>query len=277
MLAARLAAHPQRRQRAQRRGDAALKRSEVPIDLDRRPVGKQLARQAVGQQVTLARGMQHVDLLGPPVRLGAVGAERQHRDVDQVGMAARDGVGVEPQQGALGDRGVVDENIRLGQQRAQGGAPLGAIEIGDPAAEAGRQIGEQRGDPVLQERRLAAQRRALRRLDQHHLGAHRPEQPRGVGRRHARSMGDDAQAGEWWGGFGHASGSFKILPHRGWGTSRRLVEGALQAPPSLGNRAPSVSRSGCHLPRWGRIGGGCRYLTAPPAVRDRGSNRRRTP
>ena len=150
---------PQRGQRCQRGRNAALHGGEMPIDLQWRPVGEELRRQAVRQQEAFTRSMDRVDFVRLPASLWAMGPERQHRDVYQVRELSGEVAGVESRGGTFLDRRIIDQDGRILEQRLECGAPLGTFEIADEALLSGRQIGEERAYTwrLGQEGRLPAQ------------------------------------------------------------------------------------------------------------------------
>jgi hypothetical protein len=113
-------------------------------------------------------------------------------------IVLRDGRLIQPSIGAILDRRVVDKDVRPAQQCRERGPPRGRPRIGDNAARAGREIGKQRADAVgtRQKRRLTAQRRARRGLDQDGIGTQCREQPPGISRRNAGCIHDHSQIRE---------------------------------------------------------------------------------
>jgi hypothetical protein len=74
-------------------------------------------------------------------------------------------------------------------------ASIVRFEVANQAARARRKIAEQGANIMLvaDKRRLAAQRRSARRLEQDRLGPHRAEQSSRISRRHARRANRAAQ------------------------------------------------------------------------------------
>ena len=184
-------------ERAERGRHAGLHGREMAVDLQRGTIGKELDRQPVGQKEALSRRVNGIDLLGPPIRLGAMGAEGQDRKVDQLREALGQRLDIERLRPGLGDRRVMHENIGALEHIVGHGAEAG-LGLVDQAALARCQIGKQRARPrsIREERRLRAQAMPRAGFEQCHLGAQNRQQPSAIGCRDALGELDHSHARE---------------------------------------------------------------------------------
>ena len=196
IVAARVGHRPPGGERGKRSHGAALIAGEMAVDLQRRPIRKQLVGEAVGQQEAFAAGMHQVDLFAVPTGLGAARAERQHADMDERGEALGDRFCVEAEL-ARSTSGMSSINMSAWlNSPVQHLLSFGRRKVADQAALAGGEIGEQRAltPSVVEKGRGLAQRRAAFRLQHHDRRAHRREQSAGIGRRDRARTFDHATA-----------------------------------------------------------------------------------
>lgn len=166
-------------------------------DLERRAVGKEIGGQTVGQQEPLSAGVDERDLTARPPGLWASRAEGQHRQMHQMRMPRGDPLGVERLPRTQRDRRVVDEDLRVIEQRRQAVPPRRCLKIADHAALVRSEIFEQGAAAVLQQRRLMPQRAKRGRLDHDDFGPHDGQKPPGPGPGHAGGMLHNPDPGEW--------------------------------------------------------------------------------